>query len=839
MKPAPEIRGTARPIRIAFIVEDGEGVHTWLDAAFAEAFGRHGGRQSLIVPVVNGAIPASYLRWLKAYDPDAAFVVTSNNEQTAAILDRDCSPVFIDAVTRHRKGNEHLVPRFKLRQQALSSLSWLPFLKVSSGGWRARPEVILDCYPRWEDDGLITDNFGTLYHSFDQFPLHRVLGDLVRPLMLTPKDAPEDRWKLGVNNADEVKDRNSALDWLSKSGRVIALSYLSNLYSKHVEVRDHPWTNSFCLVIGDTFEDRVSCWNAGLLFDDAQQQAYKTLRLPSATMQDPETVEQIKRFLNSNNWINRYGSQPQVTLRSFSLDEEQLKLCANQLGGNGSWATFHVERISSLEDGCPLAPKDRRSPWLPPRRVDDAEVRIPLRHRSEAAPIPQPMQLKHAASAHPICFDGQWIAQFTVDRTDDNNRFDNMRDAWALPKRNQLTQLFLGNIDARITSGGSLAVPVDRAVDRVQINEPEDDAFFHSLLHESPAYSYPDIRYREHLDMPYRYSRPSDKGRYLQGVLGMFGSLHRAYDVLTHGFWRKQFSRLGNPSEDQYPHLVRVLQKRFPPNAGRYTFERDEQWEKLARTMVNQAMNVRQPKYTLKLRKLQEDWKQHLERAIETDPNLQKRKDQLLAEAPDEATRSLENLCQEGVFHQGYSWVCRHCAYRNWTALDGLRRSLECQVCHEPHGTPADLEFDFRMNEFLATCLREHDTLSVIWALGKLSRDLNSSLVFAPQTELFRKWPEDQNNVADRELDIVCVLDGKVVFGEVKASLAEIDKEEIDNLVNAAGDLRPDGVVIGAMEGAQAKLDAKLDDVRMRLAVGIEVRGLLGKTGEKLEFHLP
>lgn len=57
MKPDLEIAAAARPMRAAFIIEDGEGVHPWLDAAFNEAFSRHGGRQSLVVPVMNGDIP--------------------------------------------------------------------------------------------------------------------------------------------------------------------------------------------------------------------------------------------------------------------------------------------------------------------------------------------------------------------------------------------------------------------------------------------------------------------------------------------------------------------------------------------------------------------------------------------------------------------------------------------------------------------------------------------------------------------------------------------------------------------------------------------------------------
>lgn len=837
MKPSPEITALARPVRVAYIIEDGDGVHPLLDAAFSESFSRHGGRQSLVVPVVNGDIPEAYIRWLKVFDPDFVFTVASDNERIGEVVDLTCSPLLIHPVKRHPTEDEHRPLRFKLHKQALTSLSWLPFLKVTSGGFRARPEVIMDCNPRWQDDGLITDSFGTLHGSFDSFPLHRQLVDIVRPLMLTPKDAPEDRWRFGIDG-EEVADGYEALNALTKSGHTISLAYLSNIYSKHIVVRSHEWTNSFCLVVGDTFIDRVSCWNAGLLFDDAQQQTYKTLRLPASVINDAAKIEQIKKFINGNNWINRYGSQPQVTVRSSSLSEAQLEEFAQQVGSKGSWCFYHVQPISSIEDCCPPPPKERESSWMPARH-DNPDVQIPLRHKTESVPVPQPFHLKHAPSAHPICSAGQWMAHYRIDRTEDNSRFSNLRDTWMLPKKNQLTRLFLGSVEARVTAEGNLAVPVDSAVQRVEISEPDDGDFFFSLLHQPSGYSYSDIRYRDHYNVPYEYSRRSDKGRYLQGILGMFGSLDRAYQVLTHGFWRQQFIKLGSPSESQYPLLVRTLKKRFPPQGGEFTFKRDEQWEKLAKLMVQQADNVRQPKYTVKLQTLINEWLPQLVQAIDSNAHLQEQRGSILAEGPQELTDSLDGLCREGVFHQGYSWSCKHCAYRNWTALDALRMTLECQVCHKEHNTPINLQFDFRLNEFLATCLREHDTLSVVWALGELQRQSrHTSFIFSPQMELFRTYPEGDVTQPDREIDLLCVIEGKVVIGEVKASLAEIDQQEIDKLIAIAKEIQPDIILIAAMKGEKEKLNQKLEEVRQGVGTGIEVKGLLGDK-DNVEHYLP
>jgi len=567
MKPAPEITAMARPMRVAFIIEDGDGVHPWLDAAFSESFSRHAGRQSLVVPVMNGDIPGRYFDWLKEFDPDIVYLVTVKNEHVAGLIERYCSPLRMESVERHPKDRR---PSFRSDDEvALTSLSWLPFLKVASGGFRARPEMILDCFPQWQDDGLITDNFGTPQKAFNPFPIHRELADIVTPLMLTPKDAPADRWRFGIEGS-EVTDGYVALEALAKSGQTISLAYLSNIQSKHIAIRSHEWKGSFCLVVGDGFVDRVSCWNAGLLFDDAQHQACKTLRLPASAIHDASKIERIMKFINRSNWINPHGGgQPRVTVRSSSLSEAQLKDFAGQVGGKGSWSYYSIRPIGSIEDCCPPIPKEREVAWLPVKR-DEPDVQIPLRNKTESVPVPQPFHLKHAPSAHPICSEGKWIAQYSVDRTEDNNRFANLRDTWNLPTRSQLTRLFLGRVEARITDGGNLAVPVDSTVRRVEITEPSDRDFFFSLLHEPPAYSYSDIRRRERYDMPYKYSRRSDKGRYLQGVLGMFGSLGRAHEILTHGFWRRQFIKLGTPSEGQHPQIIALLKKRFRPQGGTY-----------------------------------------------------------------------------------------------------------------------------------------------------------------------------------------------------------------------------------------------------------------------------
>jgi len=161
MKPVPRIRAASRPTRVAYLIEDGPDSHGWLDSIFAACFSRYGGRQSLVVPVADGAIPERYKDWLRLLDPDVAFVLTYDNSGITPHL----TGLLADTMILHRDRRRDVPedhPRVDLGATALTALSWLPFLKVSSGAFRGAPEFILDSYPVWRGHGLVTDNFGVL-----------------------------------------------------------------------------------------------------------------------------------------------------------------------------------------------------------------------------------------------------------------------------------------------------------------------------------------------------------------------------------------------------------------------------------------------------------------------------------------------------------------------------------------------------------------------------------------------------------------------------------------------------------------------------------------------------
>lgn len=382
-------------MRIAYVLEDGEDAHAWLDEIISKCFARHGGRQSLIVPSLNGTISARYCSWLKAIDPDAVVLVTYQNGEVASQLGALLGDTLIEQRERKR-GEIETHPRVRLERPALTALSWIPFFKTVSGIRRQPIEFILDRYPTWKDDGLIKDNFGTLCDSMDQFPIHEEIG--VRPLMLTPENPPEDRWHFRIPAVEEVQDPYIVLENLPRNG-TSTLSHLSNLNCQPFRPA-HAWREAFCLVVGDSLEDRIACWNAGLLFDDATTQPIKTLRVPSVVATDVEKTAKVASFLQRANWLGGNSGPPRIAVRSHSLDEASLAEFVARIGP-AARSTVNFTAIASLDDCCPEGAADMHPAYralLPSPTTTETAAADP----STFVEAPTPPHLKYTAGQHPI-----------------------------------------------------------------------------------------------------------------------------------------------------------------------------------------------------------------------------------------------------------------------------------------------------------------------------------------------------------------------------------------------------------------------------------------------------
>jgi hypothetical protein len=187
----------SRPIRVAFLVQDGEHSAVSLDGIFADCYSRWGGRFSLIVPCVGNRILPAYWPWLERFGPDIVYSYVPLDEQNLLELHERLAPsAYIVHKVRERLDVFGFKPAYD--PTPLSSLSLVFKLARYAPAVRdGAPVKIIDCWFTESPSRLLTDNFGTYHHCVggSQFPADAAIA--ARILSVVSREHQEDR-RLGI-----------------------------------------------------------------------------------------------------------------------------------------------------------------------------------------------------------------------------------------------------------------------------------------------------------------------------------------------------------------------------------------------------------------------------------------------------------------------------------------------------------------------------------------------------------------------------------------------------------------------------------------------------------------
>jgi hypothetical protein len=538
------------------------------------------------------------------------------------------------------------------------------------------------------------------------------------------------------------------------------------------------------------------------------------LRIDPGQLNDPAFLKVLDTLIKRRNHVNGgSGGQPQLTIRSASLDTKQLEDARAVLSAMKPWSVMMVQQLTALDE---IVPSDQAL----------QEARESSRFGGGLFPLPDwtkfawappiarpPVSLPDHLSDAParqLFAQGYWCTDFSFEYDGAGPRFA-QENQWDLPRRWRMAGAFKISLAAesgfgrtpspRRSRGGGLAVflSVDYPIEGIQVPTAAE-AIWQALVTDG-AWQDPNAEHgRIHPPSKARWTHPSNEARYLTGVLGMAGSLRRASNFLLHPFLQEIFARLGgtpNLPSDKVAPTVSRLRKRAPREAT-FDLHSEREREALGLLIVKAAQTLKSPMAYITYDDLKAGWKAHREAYWAANPQPNQPDSSVDWDAQEE--RSLDScfieMRQQKIVFQGHQWTCHACHHKNWVDLSALSSEMSCEVCTRSEHAPVDVRWLFRPNEFLIESLRDHSVLSLIWLLAKLCWEARRSFMFVGPT-WFGYTREDD---PEAEADLLAVVDGKAVLCEVKSSWRGLRSSHISELVALAIRLRPDVALLGIME---------------------------------------
>ncbi len=250
----------SRPVRVAYLLADGDHVHLKLDAIFAASMAAWGGRYSLICPCENGYPRESYLPWMKSFDPDIIYSFIDISDENLKKLRENFGPAYLVRHSENFKG-EPTGHDFRVQWPIapLTSLSTTLQYARAYPASAPQPVRVIDYLPGQQHDRFIDDNFGTFYGSYGRWPIPEHLADAVKPLAVASPAVLNSRG-LQRYAGDTVDDTAALLRYMAAHGNAYGLAQLSADAAPRIDVRE-AFDDAFTLVVGSTFADRVAYWN--------------------------------------------------------------------------------------------------------------------------------------------------------------------------------------------------------------------------------------------------------------------------------------------------------------------------------------------------------------------------------------------------------------------------------------------------------------------------------------------------------------------------------------------------------------------------------------------------
>jgi len=655
-------------------------------------------------------------------------------------------------------------------------------------------EFVEGCDP--EIRRFIHRNFGTYYQWLD-----RNTGKTRRIAWL------EELLPLIPTQTFAISDVNSLAAALTElSGKVrrdgirpplpfVAPYQLASLFLKSYPTWELHQT--YQVIIGDSAVDFAEHWN-GVLWKRNWWETHKhQLWIPTKLANDPIFRESL------HDWLCRYTNRAaghRIQLLSNSLPEDRVTDIQNYFRQHE--LPLHLDFVSADQIAQrrqraeeELAPTNHFFPWT----ADDDVLRFTGFSNRETFELPKPDPLQGKNQ------DGRWAVDVQIEHIKSVRSTMREHSWWYLPRLNSggvLNGMF--RAPARINRGGRFSVHVEsheqhwsrRIKPELKVHLCSDAALVRSLVNDPHSYpfSMDDARKRLPKMQPaIAESRPSTKGAYLAGLIDLFGNFWTATSFCERRFWRLLFNRLAGHGTGEGEKLTQSLVEILNPELSGTETERSEHAATLSEKILRRVRGRLKGYYASFNDCLQE--RSRLEKKGLPITIMYPQGEIMIVrhgETPiskKQMKSGLNTLLDIGVLRLGVESRCPQCTLFSWYHVDELRQQVTCSGCGSKYALKATEAWRYALNT-LAQMSVSQGVLAVLQALIAIESHARWFFAFSPSLDLFKRG----ENKVWRAVDVLCVVDGDVVIGEVKDGF--VQKSDFDKLAEVAEVLRPQRAII-------------------------------------------
>ena len=593
------------------------------------------------------------------------------------------------------------------------------------------------------------------------------------------------------------------------------------------------WQRHFEVVVGDTLRDIVHFWNRPWLLSRQRRKYMNQMWLPTTLATDSSIKDALCSWIKRN--IRKENNNPgTVRFVSFSTEQPELENIADAFKGTLG-AFTHAKHYT--EPQIPNLAPEYLSFFLDENPLSSRDSSIETCRAQGTQDI---LEVTEPNGLDQHNLSGYWMVDFYIEFTHNRDgnqgdlirRVDDRSSFWKFPNRNHLTSNMFNRF-SRIKQDGFPSALMKRGEKVLRLTLESPELVVASLFYSNNRFVYEDRDPRVQVaTAPYYHSDVSDKGKYLQGVLELFGNLTFAYEIFRNPYWRTMFdvlSKSPTAEENAQKSTVNKLRKLIARSEP-LTSANQDVIEALAKQTVNLAKNLtlkqRESPFKAFIAEAQRQKNKNVDnpllandqygtdllfqlcdsREVLAFANRQHEMDIVdFGFRSQDVKDALSQLIEKNIIQIGVKPRCPSCGMASWYHVDDISQQLTCQGCRSSFPLDPELTWQYRLNSLVHAAYASHGTTPVILVLGQLFQDSRISFFFSPNLNLLAK-PQDELSEKKEivaEVDIACIRDGKFIIGEVKQSMGLFKPKDFDNIAEVAERTKPDIVLFSCIDSQQ------------------------------------